>query len=173
MKNLIAIACVALVSVCGLSARATSPNPDFYPILNVRVGGGMPVPGGLASREVSVLRGGRVIVSDRYHGDYREGSTQKPAPRVYELAPLQPGVMQKVYARVAELKGGPLKPDGGYGCADAPGYAYEAYAPIGKVTIYENYSCQERPLVDSAERASAQVLVDLLNSLLGQAAGRK
>lgn len=58
MKNAIVKTLLALAATFTLGAHATSPVADV-PMIQVSVGGGMPMPGGLAFRKVTVNRTGR------------------------------------------------------------------------------------------------------------------
>jgi len=137
------------------------------PLLHLRVAGGMPAPGGLASSDLMVTVDGSVMVREFYHPkDFGSG---KPAKKkTYQLPNLNARVLAEVKKTVESLKGGELVEPDQPGCMDAPRSEYSIFKDWQKTVVYMIDACRPFQLRDESQRPAANKIRELLAKLLAK-----
>ena len=160
MKNKSTIS-LLMALVLGLAVNAGIVNEAAaesirLPLLHLRVAGGMPAPGGLASSDLMVTADGGVMVREFYHPkDFGSG---KPAEKKnYQLPNLNARVLAEVKETVASLKGGELVEPNQPGCMDAPRSEYSIYKNGQKTVVYMIDACRPFQLRDESQRPAAKI----------------
>ena len=125
----------------------------------------MPVPGGLSSRQITVTHTGAVNVSDYFYST-DVSQTAHGEVKEYQLSPVSAFDMLMIGQALGEIKGGGLEKATGIECQDAPGYIYEIYKNLTKITIFQVFNCQPRGLKDKAQRAQAGAIKNFLDRLM-------
>lgn len=169
MKNVTTNLILVLSATFALNAFASSPRvvidplpPSETTVISLKLGGGMPGPGILASREIRVTRTGAVKVHDIYNGNPINGPRTE---KNYELKTLEPIDMLAIGEAEGSLKGGALTKVSEPGCMDAPSFTYAVAKNFTLVPVFERVSCQELQLADKSQRAAANMIKYYLDTL--------
>lgn len=162
MKKLMLVLTAALA----LNAFATSPiSIDPNVIMTLTVGGGMPVPGGLGFRKISVTRDGVVNVEEYRQPQSFEDKNDRGSHREYVLATYPAQDMLEIGQAIGAIKGGRLVKPNRPPCMDAPGYTYIVNKNGAAIAIYRQSNCIEEQLADPAQRPAALALKTFLDEL--------
>lgn len=160
-------AVLALLSFNAAAGVPTVPSIQpagavLVPLIQLRMAGGMPGPGGLGSLEIFVTTNGEVHVQEyRYTPDMR-GSVQNS----YQLADLPPVELLKTVELVSQLEGGELEESTQPPCMDAPGTQYSIFKNGTLRTIFAISNCREEELKDVNQRWVAKKVKMQLDALL-------
>lgn len=157
---------LSVLTVLALDARAAEPrpaidpiSPELNPVATMEEGGGMPVPGGVSHRSISIMRTGRVVVNEVIFTHGSADALGKPEDHDYELTPLQPMDMLNLGEAIGALHGGAIMKSTGPGCEDAPSAVYRVHKSAEKIfTILRTVNCQTLELKDPSQREAAQVI---------------
>lgn len=162
MKKLILVLTAAL----SLNAFATSPvRLDPNVVLTLTVGGGMPAPGGLAFRKISVTRDGVVNVEEHRHAQNFDDREDRGTHREYVLATIPARDMLQIGEAVGQITGGRLVKPNRPPCMDAPAYTYQVNKNGMALTVYRVFNCTPEQLADPAQRPAATALKTFLDQL--------
>lgn len=159
---------VAAVTLQGFKAHAAPENPSQIPVLNFIMGGGMPAPGGIISRGITVVRSGEVQV---HEARYSKGSEHwgEREEKDYTLPPLSGETMLSIGEAIAQIKGGELMNEGGPQCMDAPSYSYNVIRDQKQIPVFRRNGCRDEFLKDESQRPAAariKYILDQLNKMI-------
>jgi hypothetical protein len=130
-------------------------------LVQLRMGGGMPVPGGLRYREITVSHDGEVKVKEgRYPKDFNNG---KGSETEFVAGTVEPADLAALEQAAASITGGKLTEPKGPQCMDAPGYSYGVVREGKVVTIFTRFGCRDSQLKDKSQRPAADSIRDYLD----------
>lgn len=163
---------IAFLTTLTLQARAGAPLPAIdpmpvsaLPVIQLSIGGGMPVPGGLAQVTITVLASGSV----HRHEVYFSKDWNNPAPvrdeRDYELPSLSHRDMKIIAKNAAQLSGGEFREDNQPQCMDAPSSHYAVYKNFQWVNVYQIIGCIHHELLDQKQTTHARTIKNILDDL--------
>jgi hypothetical protein len=163
MKNVI----LALIAALSLNTFAMSPvSPEQNSFAELRMGGGMPVPGGLRFRHIWITNSGEVNVREAYYGTDMNKIFEGGLEREYLLGHVDAKDLSELKAAAAGITGGGLTKATDPGCMDAPGYSYGVVKGGVILSIYSRFSCRDSQLKDKRQRPAAndiKAYLDLWN----------
>ncbi|MGE0526732.1 MAG: hypothetical protein AB7G93_04050 [Bdellovibrionales bacterium] len=150
MKNTVGIL-IALVTSMSLQAHARVA-PSDAALIQLRMGGGMPAPGGLVGREVTIRESGDVHVHEtRYAKDFNGPNEE----REYILGRVEPVDVLLIKETVDRLHGGLFLEPQGPQCMDAPSYTYSVVKDSMLIPVYRIFGCRPLELRDESQRSAA------------------
>ncbi len=162
MKNF----ALLLLALCfTVAAQAQAPQPKAVPLAKVRIGGGFPVPGRLAGKELTVTTRGLVKVIEYWHPN-EFGSGQPMKKKTYDLPKLNMDDLLRLHILAAALRESGLVAPTGPGCTDAPNIEYSAFLDGKKLVIYKIAECRHLPLKEIKLRSTAESIRKMLDKLL-------
>lgn len=162
MKNVI----MTLIAALSLQAHAMSPVPYQAPVnglVQLRIGGGMPVPGGLRFREVVITHAGEVKIKEATYGTDFNDIWNGGEEREYVLGQVKPADLAALEKAAAGITGGGLSKVKGPECMDAPGYSYGVIQNGIIVNVYSRFGCRDSQLKDKRQRPAALSIKNYLD----------
>lgn len=158
-------ALIAFLTLQTSFASAMSPvRPQESSIAELRVGGGMPVPGGLGSRLLWITNNGDVFVQEKFYGKNFDNLFENGIEREYLLGNLSQTEIRELTDAVTAIRGGGLQKANGHQCMDAPGYSYGAVKGATILTVFTRFGCRESQLKDKAQRPQALIIKAYLDA---------
>lgn len=153
MKQVILSTLLVLAGAFGLSAQAMSIVLDTD-LIQLTEGGGMPGPGGVVYREITISREGFVNARVVRYGKTFETIKNYSETKRF-LGQVDDKDLQAIYQATANLTGGKFQKPSGAACEDAPLINYNVRRDEQWIQVYGYSACQTYELFDKRQRPAA------------------
>ncbi len=169
MKALLMNSIVSLIAVMSLgsyAAPAPAPVSCDEPVAQLLIAGGLPGPGNLARRALTICVNGINVVDNYFPEDF---DFSKPGRTVEQnLPPMKSEDLAKLLDEVNRLPGSPFLTNDEPRCMDAPDLHYSVFNNGSKVEIFKVEGCVELELANPQQQQSAKIVkayLDYYNQL--------